>query len=340
MFPNRLQFEHLFFGLQNLASEIQINALLIILNLLPDLDLPPKIWTARRHKLALTPAFARDATPLAVRLLVAKAARDSLVLALFAACLMVSPFEPRAELLSALAGLLQTPACVAYVLLVCKHLPDSAFLVRAKIIPLLQEAVSTPDINDWFVAERNRFIAAIGTQGQAVLVSDVAVSNFDELCDFALATDLVPFQFRNSSLLEQTLLFLGHKPAVTPRHVPALEKITALVHGALEFLPDPTIQESYAGPTREQLCGKSVHGDLTTPEEEVKGIGIGLDLDFAAIEAWYNGCRNRVTKNALVVALDASEYKDMIELYNRNQISFTTQGLLRRGLGDKPPGSV
>jgi hypothetical protein len=104
------------------------------------------------------------------------------------------------------------------------------------------------------------------------------------------------------------------------------------VHGALEFLPNATIQEPYSGSTPEQLCGKSVHGDLTTPEEEVKGIGIGLDLDFSAIEAWYNSRRNRVTKDSMLAALDASEYKDMIELYDRNQVLFTMQGLLRRGL--------
>lgn len=167
------------------------------------------------------------------------------------------------ELLSALAGLLQTPNCVPYVLFVCKHLPDPSVLVRAGIVPLLAEAVafSPPHtVQDWFQTERDRFLAGLGSSAKEDSVQTATFSTFQELCDFIVATELAPFQFQNSKFLSQIHEFLAQGPTITPRELPALEKVVGLLHGALDFLPNPVVPERFSGSTPGQLCGKSVHG--------------------------------------------------------------------------------
>jgi hypothetical protein len=119
---------------------------------------------------------------------------------------------------------------------------------------------------------------------------------------------------------------------IQPHIVPAVEKIVSLVHGILSFLPKRQLADPFAGVSPDSLLGKSVHADLIMPEETVKGIGIGMDLDFCTLKARYNARHNRVSKESLLQLLSEGEFKHMIVVQDAASMLFTMQGILRRGL--------
>jgi hypothetical protein len=335
MLPNKIDFNRLFFEVdfQSSAPDIRTAALNIILNLLPDVHLPDGFWLKNGCAVSGSGDFALEIQEFALKVLFAKAGKENLVLAVIASTLLVSPFDPSVDFLVALAGLAQTSDLLPFVLLVVKNLRDPTSILRSGILHVLRESQPRDEkIQEWYSVNLRELLYVIGPRIQDDDLEQPEFKSLDDLCDFVLENELTPFQFRTSGILESARRFLEEAETVSPERLLAIGKIIDLCHGVLKYLPSAAVPDAVAKFTPETLLGKSISANIKAPEEEIKDISISCDLDFCAIEAWYNSRKDRVSKEALIKAWQESAFKDVIIFPELGGNAHTLLGLYRRSL--------
>jgi hypothetical protein len=334
LLPNQINFERLFFGpdFKGSTSQIRRAALNIILNLLPDVDLPGEFWILNGRRLALSDDFAREVQPLALKLLFAKVGRDNLILATIASTMIVQPIGPTERLLEALAVLAPLPELAPYVLLVVKSFPDPSVIIPYQI--LLNLAQITPDekVKQWYAISLQALRGRIKTESPGTFLANRTFPTFESLCDFLTTQTITPFQFRSSGLLDQAHDFLQRVTAIEPVQLPAIEKIIELAHGVLMLLPNFARIDPLSDFSPDQLLTRCVYHDLKFGEEVLPRVSIGIDLDLSALEAWGNRRAQRVPYERIAEALAASEFKELLILPDSAQMLLTHTALLSRGL--------
>jgi hypothetical protein len=304
----------------------------IIINLLPDVDLPGDFWILNGRTLPLSDDFAREIQPLALKLLFAKVGRDNLILATIASTMLVQPIEPSERLLGALAVLAPSPELAPYVLLLVKTFPDPSVVVPYEILPSLAKVTPDEKLKQWYPTELAALRARIRPESPNTSLAHRTFPSFDHLCDFLSQNSISPIQFRSSGLLEQAYSFLQNVTAIEPARLPAIETIVELAHGVLMLLPNFGRVDPLGDLTPEQLLTRSVNHDLKFGDEILPGVAIGLDLDLSALEAWANRRVQKVPYERVAEALAASEFKNLLILPDSTQMLFTHTALLSRGL--------
>jgi hypothetical protein len=334
MLPNRVNYERLFFGPDWKGSTpvIRRGAINVILNLLPDVDLPSDFWILNGWVLPLSNEFARELHPFTLRLLFEKVGRDNLILAAISSTMLVQPLEPSERLLAALAVLAPLPELAPYVLLLVKTLPNPSVIVPYDILPTLSQITPDDKIKEWYTKNLTALSARIKPDSPTRALANQTFATFELFCVFLQRTSLTPFQFRSSGLLDQALAFLQADLEISPPLLPAVEKLVQLAHGVLMLLPNFTLVDPLSEFTPEQLQTRSVNHHLKIGEETLQSMSIGIDLDLGALEAWANRRAERVPYERLASVVANSEFKDLLILPDSAQMVLSHTAILSRGL--------
>ena len=334
MLPNKINFERIFFGL-NLAGnadDIRRSALNIMINLLPDVDLPEGFWILNNRTLERSKDFAREIQPFALRMLFEKSGRETLVMATLAATMLVQPLDITEELLSVLGGLLQSPICAPFVLLVVKTFKDPSPFFKNGFIPMFQKMEVDDKVKEWYADRLAKLIESGGKDAMVDPAAQLKIDSLEQLCSFVMTNELTPFRFQSSGILKRANELLEAATEVSPSLFPAIEKIVQLAHGILMFMPVTKISDPFAMMSPSELLNKSIKSTLKIGSEEITGITIGVDLDFSGLEAWYNTRTGRVNTEMMLAALSESEFKDTLVIANPDSLFPTQRGLIRRNL--------
>jgi hypothetical protein len=332
MLPNRISFERLFFGpdWQGNTQALRRAALNIILNLLPDVDLPREFWALNNRALPLAEDFAVEIQPLALRLLFAKAGRDNLILAAIASTLRVKPFAPSDDFLGALIVLASSNDLAPYVLLVAKELPDPAAVGR--ILPLLRAVTPAAKVAEWYSTNLAKFAELVEASRPTASESRTFAS-IGALCEFVGASRLTPFQFHASGILKQACELLRGMGEVPGNLIRGIELIVELAHGVLGFLPMPNLTDPLSAYSSDSLRNRSIICELRIGSRTMTGMSVGIELALGALEGWDNTRERRVPLEEFLRALAESEYQDMLSIADPEQLPHTSIALMRRSLG-------
>lgn len=350
------------------TQEIKRLALNVAVNLLPDVELPDKYWKRNNRQLNGTPEFARTLQPLLVNIILSKAGWETLTLAALAATMIVRPLEFNSDLLNAMAGLVRTPLFAPFVLLNVIHLQDPSIVVQAGILPLFKNAKPESDIAEWYKQTLDTLLEKLGPSANEGMKIEQNFTDFTDLCKYVMKTELKPYEFLMSGLLQKATTYLeeigskrGEPPKVSSSSssgffsnlrkrimkskdqrdsnelissdlLPAITKMVDLSFDLLMYLPIPRMIDPLSSYAPEVLLQKSIKCNIKTPEETVTDVSIGIDLDFSGLEAWYNLKKERATKAGLVQQLKNSEYKDIVIIENPDDLYFTQRGLFNRAL--------
>ncbi|KAK8839916.1 hypothetical protein M9Y10_031630 [Tritrichomonas musculus] len=350
----RLLFEANF---EHKSEEIKRLALNVIVNLLPDTELPNDYWLRNNRKLKGTDKFAKDIQPLLVEIILSKAGWETLSLAALAATMIVCPLNFNDDLLNAIAGLVQTPLFSAFVLLVIIHLPDPSIIVKAGILPLIKNAKPDNEIVDWYNRTLDEFLKKLGPEANSKINIKSDFRNFESLCLYVMQTEIKPYEFSMSGLLSKASSFLSeikekearnelsaplkstsknakalNDPLIVPAYLPALGKMVDLSLTLLNYLPIPRVVDPLSSYTPDELLTRTIKCEIKTPEDNINDITVGIDLDFCGLEAWYNAKKSRCSKDDILPTLRKSPYKDIVIIENPDDLFFTQKGLLYRML--------
>lgn len=120
--------------------------------------------------------------------------------------------------------------------------------------------------------------------------------------------------------------------SISPKLLPAIEKMVELSLALLNYLPIPRVPDPLSSYRPDELLTRTIQCEIKTPEDSIGDITVGIDLDFCGLEAWYNCKKSRVSKDDILPALQKSPYKDIVIIENPDDLFFTQKGLLFRML--------
>ena len=340
---NPINYQRLIFEVdfQGNTEEVKKLILNIVVNLLPDTELPNEYWKRNNRTLKGTPKFAKDIQDLLVKIILSKTGFEALTLAALSATMIEVPLEPNDDLINALAGLVQTPLFAPFVLLFVIHLSDPSIIVKAGILHFFQTITpDNDDIKDWYQQTLASLMTKLGPLATQTTEKVNNFQDFQSLCEYVVNNkELNSYQFQLNTTQKQAFNFLSdisNSKNFTIFNnslvIQAINKMVNLTLGLLTYLPIPRMRDPLEDYSPHELLTKTEACTVKTPEEDNVEITVGLDLDFSGLEAWYNSRRDRVSGDKMIEALNNSEYKDIIILENPDEMYFTQKGLLYRAL--------
>ncbi|KAH0790386.1 E3 ubiquitin-protein ligase UPL4-like isoform X2 [Histomonas meleagridis] len=326
---HRLLFTSIFKGN---TGEVKRLALNVVVNLLPDINIPDSYWKRNNNKLRGTPKFAVEIQPILIELLLNNSGWETLVLAALAATSIIKPLEPTQQVLNALAGLMRNDLFVTFVLELIMHLKDPSIIVKSGISTLLTSIIPSNDISEWFVSTLTSFLEKYQTSKVVIPFRDKQFNTLHELFEFIGKTEIAPYQFWMSGLMKQTYNFLKGTDKIDSKYITVIDKIIKLSHGILYYLPIPRVPDPIGNIPLSSLASSTVKSTIKAPTETIDDITVELSLDLIALEGWYNVRRNGVTTDIISNTLKNSNLKDIVILNQHEDLTNTQIGALERAL--------
>lgn len=318
------------------TEKIRSIAMGIILDLLPMPELPAQLVMHHKNPITNPETFAKQVQPFLMKLCLEETTFTISALEAFASSLVAAPFDPPIEFLSSLKNYVLSPITAPYVLSIALALPDPTDASCANLLPVFLNEVKNHKEKDWFAISFQKLLNLIGP---AATVEGIEVSTkyetIDELLDFFDNNKIEPLDFVITNLLQITvdLIKKTNITSFNEKQKKSFEKIADISQKVLFLLRLQSPLDPIGHYAPEVLITRSTPVTIKAENEKTySDINVSFELDFNAIEGWYNKKRDYICNEGIYDAICRSKIKDNVAFDNILNLSNSHLGVLIHGI--------
>jgi E3 ubiquitin-protein ligase TRIP12 len=176
------------------------------------------------------------------------------------------------------------------VFLVLANLRDKSGLTKSPILPILE------------AADPQRFEQLMGNRFSSKIALAKDIRSLSELVKIV---DQPASTFWTSQAIPKVAAFLDSGAIARPEFEQCLVKLASICHELLSFLPFPSDDDIFQSGSPKEFMSRAVHFNAVNGDTVDRDIRAEVQMDFAALESWWNRQHNGVTQEMVVAAVNA-----------------------------------
>ena len=288
-------------------TEVKRLFLNVIVNLLPNVELPDDFWMTNKFTLKEYKTFALYIKPLIIKLLVSRASNENLLISALCSTIPFEPLKWDSDLTSAIGAISKNKDSAPFVLLILITSKDVDVIRQLNAYSVLSQYTVKDTVKEWYDGALERLKALTPTDKLKDPYEKTVFKTPEDIANFVNKNPLSGFEFQNSSLLDKAIKVFtsSNQPVSFPD---LFSRLRDIIVEMVSFAPLPSVNDALSRYDATQLVTKQITVNVIGPDDYSVTHPFNLKLDLGSVGFQYCLDTRKIRIENLRDALQNSKY--------------------------------